>query len=146
MKEDSITVNEADSIITTNDSTVNITTDSVDATNENIVAQQDTINETPQQPQKEEPTINVPKSFKIVDALAVRELSTIFVADTTDYKISGTICNHKVKSEETLIKISQKYYGDKRLWPYIVKYNNMIRPNDLACDMMLKIPRLTPKK
>ena len=92
------------------------------------------------------PKKNVPEKekFELVDAVAKRELSTIFVADTMDYRIIGTICEHIVRSEETLIRISLKHYGDKRLWPYIVKYNNMVKPNDLACDMVLKIPRLVP--
>ena len=124
--------------------------DSVEAIKEEIIAKADTVAKDTIvpviQPKEEKPVTKPAESFKVVDALARRELSTIFVADTTDYRIAGTICTHKVKSEETLIRISQKYYGDKRLWPYIVKYNNMIRPNDLACDMLLKIPRLVPKK
>jgi nucleoid DNA-binding protein len=84
--------------------------------------------------------------FVITDALAARNLSVITVADTADYKMSGSICEHKVEIDETLIKISLKHYGDKRLWPYIVAYNRMSRPNDLACGMVLKIPRLLPAK
>lgn len=141
---------EVDCVAVASDSIEVIATDSVEATKEEVVTKVDSVAKDTIipiiQPKEEKPATKPAESFKVVDALAGRELSTIFVADTTDYRITGTICTHKVKSEETLIRISQKYYGDKRLWPYIVKYNKMIRPNDLACDMLLKIPRLVPKK
>lgn len=131
----------ADSIVATEDSLSVVAADTV-AMEPEIIRQKDSVAEQPQIKEVKKPV----ERFKIVDALAVRELSTIFVADTTDYRITGTLCTHKVKSEETLIRISLNHYGDKRLWPYIVKYNNMVRPNDLACDMVLKIPRLVPRK
>ena len=84
--------------------------------------------------------------FVLVEALAARSLTTISTADTVDYIFAGTICEHKVTLEETLTKISLQHYGDKKLWPYIVKYNKMSRPNDLACGMLLEIPRLVPRK
>ena len=83
--------------------------------------------------------------FVLLDTLAKRPLAMITVKDTTDYRISGTVVEHIVELEETLIKISLKHYGDKRLWPYIVQYNNLSKPNDLACGMVLKIPRLVPR-
>lgn len=129
----------ADSIVAAEDS-IAVAADSV-ATEPEVIEQKDSVVVQPQIKEEKKPV----ERFKIVDALAVRELSTIFVADTTDYRIAGTLCTHKVKSEETLIRISLNHYGDKRLWPYIVKYNNMVRPNDLACDMVLKIPRLVPR-
>ena len=83
--------------------------------------------------------------FMLVDTLAKRTLAIITVKDTTDYIIRGTVAEHIVELEETLIKISLKHYGDKRLWPYIVQHNNLSKPNDLACGMVLKIPRLVPR-
>ena len=82
----------------------------------------------------------------IIEALENRPLSQITVKDTTEYVASVVMAEHVVALEETLIKISLKHYGDKKLWPYIVQYNNMERPNDLACGMVLKIPRLVLKK
>ena len=141
---------EVDSVVVASDSIEVTAIDSVEVTKEEIITKEDTVAKDTIvpviQPKEEKSATKPAESLKVVDALARRELSTIFVADTTDYRIAGTICTHKVKSEETLIRISQKYYGDKRLWPYIVKYNNMIRPNELACDMLLKIPQLVPKK
>lgn len=91
-----------------------------------------------------QPMDSVP--FVLVEALATRSLKTISTADTVDYIFAGTICEHQVTLEETLTKISLQHYGDKKLWPYIVKYNKMSRPNDLACGMLLEIPRLLPRK
>ena len=83
--------------------------------------------------------------FVLAESLAARSIAEISVKDTADYSIAGTMTEHKVSLEETLIRISVKHYGDKRLWPYIVKYNNLSKPNDLACGMVLKIPRLVPR-
>ena len=85
-------------------------------------------------------------TFVLVDELAAINLKNITVADTTCYVADGEIAEHTVTSDETLTRIARQYYGDKRLWPYIVKYNNMDRPNDLCRGMKLVIPRLVPRK
>ena len=147
---ENIVSTDIDSVAVASDSIINIIADTIETEKDTVISQKDSVAKDTVVPviqlKEEKPAIKKEESFKIVESLASRDLSTIFVADTTDYRIIGTICTHKVKSEETLIRISLQYYGDKRLWPYIVKYNKMVRPNDLACDMMLKIPRLTPKK
>ena len=84
-------------------------------------------------------------AFVLIDTLAKRNLAVITLKDTTDYAIRGSITEHIVELDETLIKISLKHYGDKRLWPYIVQYNKLSQPNDLACGMVLKIPCLVPR-
>ncbi len=141
---DSIAVDSLE--VTPVDSLASVVVDSIVAQQDSVALQvSDTLLVQPVKEEKKKSSATVER-LKIVESLAVRELSTIFVADTTDYKIVGTMCKHTVMSEETLIRISLNYYGDKRLWPYIVKYNNMVRPNDLACDMVLKIPRLVPRK
>lgn len=84
--------------------------------------------------------------FVMVEALANRKLSEISLADTLDYAFAGTKCEHSVALEETLTKIALLHFGDKKMWPYIVKYNNMSRPNDLACGMIIEIPHLVPRK
>ena len=81
----------------------------------------------------------------LVDELAAINLKNITVADTTCYVADGNLAEHTVTSDETLTRIARQYYGDKRLWPYIVKYNNMDRPNDLCRGMKLVIPRLLPR-
>ena len=84
--------------------------------------------------------------FVLVDELAAKDLKNITLADTTLYVAEGDLAVHKVAPDETLTRIAREYYGDKRLWPYIVKYNKMSNPNGLCRGMEIAIPRLTPKK
>ena len=93
----------------------------------------------------DEPAVEGAYTFVLVDELAAINLKNITVADTTCYVADGNIAEHTVTSDETLTRIARLYYGDKRLWPYIVKYNNMDRPNDLCRGMKLVIPRLLPR-
>lgn len=84
--------------------------------------------------------------FVVVDELASIKLQDISPADTTLYVAKGDYCLHTVAPDETLTKIARKYYGDKKLWPYIVKYNNMDKPDALRNGMEIRIPLLMPKK
>ena len=85
-------------------------------------------------------------SFKMVAELESMLLANITVADTTLYACVGELTKHKVSADETLTRISLNYFGDKRLWPYIVKYNNLAKPNDLCKGMEISIPMLEPLK
>ncbi len=58
------------------------------------------------------------------------------------YAITGLKCKHKVKSGETIRKISLKYYGTKALSHYIVEYNNIQEPDKVGIGTVLKIPEL----
>ena len=84
--------------------------------------------------------------FEVVDELASLNLKDITVADTLLYVADGEICRHTVAPDETLTKIAKRYFFDKKLWPYIVKYNNMDRPDELCRGMQIAIPRLIPRK
>ena len=85
-------------------------------------------------------------AFVLLEQLDAIDLRSISVADTTLYVAEGELARHTVAADETLTRIARQYYGDKRLWPYIVKYNNMRDPNGLCRGMELVIPRLVPKK
>ena len=85
-------------------------------------------------------------AFVLLEQLDAIDLRSISVADTTLYVVEGELARHTVAADETLTRIARQYYGDKRLWPYIVKYNNMRDPNGLCRGMELVIPRLVPKK
>lgn len=85
-------------------------------------------------------------TFVMVEELAATDLKNITLADTLLYVADGELTRHKVAANETLTKISRTYYGDKKLWPYIVKFNNMRNPNGLGYGMEIGIPRLVPKK
>ena len=85
-------------------------------------------------------------TFVMVEELAATPLKDITLADTLLYVADGELTRHKVAANETLTKISRTYYGDKKLWPYIVKFNKMRNPNGLGYGMEIGIPRLVPKK
>ena len=84
--------------------------------------------------------------FVMVDELAARDLRSITVADTTHYVFDGDLARHTLAKRETLASIAYKYYGDKKLWPYIVKYNKIANPKGLKPGRRLRIPRLFPKE
>ena len=83
--------------------------------------------------------------FVITDELASLDLKNITVADTAMYEMFDMLTEHKVAPHETLTRIALKYYGDKKLWPYIVKYNSLARPDDLRKGMKILIPKLKPR-
>ena len=68
------------------------------------------------------------------------------MADTTLYVADGDITVHKVTDGDRLTRIAMKYYGDKKLWPYIVKHNRLADPNGLCKGMELAIPKLKARK
>ncbi len=79
------------------------------------------------------------------ESLEAKGIKDITPADTTDYIIDGTLVTHELRSGETIIQLARKYYGDKRLWPYIVKYNWMKDYNNVAVGQMINIPVLKDK-
>lgn len=85
-------------------------------------------------------------TFVMVEELASMSLKDITLTDTTHYFAEGELCKHTVAVNETLTKIARLYYGDKKLWPYIVEYNNMKNPDGLCCGMQISIPRLIPRR
>lgn len=87
-----------------------------------------------------------PYKLKLTDADMQKPLKDFSVADTTSYAIAGTVTTHTLKSGETLTSVALHYYGDKRLWPYIVKYNDLKNHNNLAIGQKLKIPYLKNKE
>ena len=89
----------------------------------------------------------VPEVVAVVltEALKAKAIKDISIADTTDYVMEGTLVEHRLKRGETIIQLSNRYYGDKRLWPYIVKYNNMRDFNKVAIGQKIKVPVLKEK-
>lgn len=86
-----------------------------------------------------------PAAIVITESLAAKNIKDITPADTTDYLIAGTQSAHTLQSGETIIQLARKYYGDKRLWPYIVKYNHITDFNKVGVGMEIKIPVLKVK-
>ena len=79
------------------------------------------------------------------ESLQAKTVKDITLADTTDYELDGTLVTHSLKRGETIIQLANKYYGDKRLWPYIVKHNRMSDFNRVAIGQRIDIPVLKDK-
>ena len=86
-----------------------------------------------------------PPLVPITKDLQNKSLKDITPADTTDYRIAGTLVTHELRNGETIIYLTKKYYGDKRLWPYIVKHNQMNDFNNVSIGQMINIPILEKK-
>ncbi|MBR3976220.1 MAG: HU family DNA-binding protein [Bacteroidaceae bacterium] len=97
--------------------------------------------------EKQAGTVVMNKEYKFVMAteLSVRKDRDIAPSDTTLYAIKGEVAVHEVAADENLAKISLKYYGSRKLWPYIAKYNNLSDPGGISAGMRLTIPELRAK-
>ncbi len=75
------------------------------------------------------------------------KISQVTLADTVEYEITGTRTSYTLQEGETLVKVAQKFYGTKDLWPYLVKHNrDLIKNADVVLvGMTLRIPELVPK-
>lgn len=85
-------------------------------------------------------------SVILTESLETKTVRDITPSDTTDYVIDGTLVTHELKNGETIIQLAKRYYGDKRLWPYIVKYNEMKDYNNVAIGQEVNIPVLKNKE
>ena len=93
-----------------------------------------------------EPVEEAPYVFEMVPELACRNLKTITMADTLHYVAVGDWTVHRVGGNETLVRIAKKYYGDKKLWPYLAMYNKLWNPDGLRRNMVIMVPKLKPRK
>lgn len=81
--------------------------------------------------------------FTLTEADNLKSLDQFTIKDTTSYRMTNVIITtHVLKSGETLTKVSEKYYGTKKLWPYIAAYNNITDVNSASVGTRLKIPIL----
>lgn len=74
-----------------------------------------------------------------------KALSRFTEADTVNYRIVGRLAVHTVQEGESLTKISNMYFGTKKLWPYLVKYNNLDSSKSLMIGSKINIPDLSAK-
>lgn len=127
------------------------TPDTIKSEKEQTVAASSGISVVHSESQKEvapAPLVSAGTEFCVVtltESLKAKTIKDITPADTTDYVIDGTLITHELKDGETIIQLARKYYGDKRLWPYIVKYNWMKDYNNVAIGQMINIPVLKDK-
>jgi hypothetical protein len=76
---------------------------------------------------------------------AAKDLKEFTEADTVNFIMDGDLTVHTLKSDETITKLALKYYGTKKLWPYIVKYNNIKDAGKLHEGAKIRIPVLKAK-
>lgn len=94
---------------------------------------------------------NVKKAKENVQFIALtkedqaKSLASFSEADTVNYKVTGLLAVHTVQEGETLTKLALKYYGSKKLWPYLAQYNDMKSINNMNTGCEIKIPKLATK-
>ena len=102
------------------------------------------------QPKQEETTSSVtePKVTTIEPmATPPKNERVPSMADTLEYKITGTKSLYTLQNGETIIRASVKFFGSKKYWPYIVIHNRDVIKNadNVPVGTQIKIPELTPK-
>ena len=71
----------------------------------------------------------------------MRSLTEYTKADTVNYRIAGELAEHIVLPGETLSKLALQYYGTKKLWPFIAKYNEHLENSDhISTGDVVRIP------
>lgn len=71
-----------------------------------------------------------------------------FQPDSVGYTIAGTETTYTIQEGETLTRVALRFYGTKKLWPYIVKYNPDVikNPDNVPYGTKIKIPKLVKKQ
>ena len=92
-------------------------------------------------PKKEEAKFTLTKEDQ------AKALPLFGVADTVNYKIVGTMTVHTMEKGDMLTTIALKYYGSKKLWPYIAKYNGLKARQfkKMPVGYKVKVPKLANK-
>lgn len=90
------------------------------------------------------PVVKAPAPVKDEKPQAVKRET---LADTMEYTITGTMDTYTLQNGESLVKVASKYYGNKKLWPYIVRHNRKVikNPDNVPVGTVLQIPKLSPK-
>lgn len=80
------------------------------------------------------------------DVLLVSKKAEV-LTDTVEYRIVGTLSSYTIKKGESLVRLSLKFYGTKKLWPYIAQYNREVLKDadDVPVGTVIRIPELKPK-
>lgn len=113
-----------------------------------VPAKVEAIASTPIEEEKQpEDTLEI-LSYVKLSAEELRNERVPSLADTLDYQIIGTKEEYTLQKGETIIRASVKFFGSKKYWPYIVKYNMDVLkdPDNIPAGAQVKIPILTPKK
>lgn len=102
---------------------------------------------------KEEAVANEPRqdSAKVVAINPEREEEPkggLSLSDAVTYAIVGTRTTHQLQYGETLVKLARKYYGNKKLWLYIARYNKetLADVDNIPVGTTIRIPELSEEK
>ena len=89
-------------------------------------------------PKKEKP------AKKVVAKPAPKET---YFSEKIQYKIIGTQATYTLRPGETLTRVALKFYGNKKIWPYLVMHNKGVikNPDNVPIGTTIKIPRLAPQ-
>ena len=82
---------------------------------------------------------------KLTASDEAKDLSEFTRDDVVNYVIDGDLDLYTLQKGETLTQVALKYYGSKKLWPYIVKYNNISDPGKLQPGARIRVPVLKSK-
>ena len=63
-----------------------------------------------------------------------------------DFLIEGVLEEHELKPGESLIRLSQQIYGDKKLVKYVIFFNHISDPDVVAVGTKIRFPQLTERK
>ena len=97
---------------------------------------------------KEKVVPGTPKKTETTEKTAAVPAKRETLADTVEYQITGTQASYTLRPGESLVRVALKFYGNKKLWPYLVKHNKSIikNPDNVPVGTTIQIPQLTPKK
>ena len=84
----------------------------------------------------------VTQTFKLNAEDEAKDLSEFTEDDTENYNIVGRLTVHTLQKGETLTKLALMYYGSKKLWPYIAKYNSYSQFDKMLPGYKVYIPKL----
>ena len=82
---------------------------------------------------------------KLTASDEAKDLSEFTRDDVVNYVIDGDLDLYTLQKGETLTQVALKYYGSKKLWPYIVKYNKISDPGKLQPGARIRVPVLKSK-
>lgn len=70
------------------------------------------------------------------------------LSDSVRYVMTGTRTTYVLRRGESLARVARKFYGNKKLWPYLAKYNRtrISDPNNVPAGITLLIPELVPEQ
>ena len=92
-----------------------------------------------------EPAKPAARAFALTSGDEAKDLAEFTAADTVNYIIDGQMTVHVLQKGETITALALQYYGSKKLWPYIMKYNNIKNAGTLKPGARIRIPVLKNK-